>query len=61
MLEVTPDRFRTDFAADGSQVFVYGREVNMILTGICSGGSTTGDRRGPDHLASCHASRLAAR
>ena len=27
MLEVAQDRFRTDFAADGDVVFVYGREV----------------------------------
>ncbi len=28
VLEVTPDGFRTDFAADGEAVFVYGREVD---------------------------------
>ena len=27
VLEVAPDKFRTDFAADGDEVFVYGREV----------------------------------
>ena len=27
VLEAGPDRFRTDFAADGDTVFVYGREV----------------------------------
>ena len=28
VLEVAPGKFRTDFAPDGDQVFVYGREVN---------------------------------
>jgi hypothetical protein len=28
VLEVAQDSFRTDFAADGDEVFVYGREVN---------------------------------
>jgi hypothetical protein len=28
VLEVAEGRFRTDFTADGDQVFVYGREVN---------------------------------
>lgn len=32
VLEVSADGFRTDFAAEGDQVFVYGREVHDFLT-----------------------------
>ena len=32
VLEVAADGFRTDFAAEGDQVFVYGREVKDFLT-----------------------------
>ena len=32
VLEVTPEKFRTGYAADSEQVFVYGREVNDFRT-----------------------------